>query len=136
MKFANRHSKRILTDAAGYLLLVAALLTGWLPGPGGIPLAAAGLGLLSIHNTWAKRLRNLVLERGGAITSTLFPKVPWIEWVYDGIALLLLCLTFWLGIRHASIWQVGLAVTTFFIALFIALVNRDRLQRIRGNHKR
>jgi len=48
MKQLNRHSKRIATDAAGYGLILLSLAVGWLPGPGGIPLLVAGLGLLSI----------------------------------------------------------------------------------------
>jgi hypothetical protein len=48
--------KRVATDTLGFLLILAGLLTGWLPGPGGIPLIVAGLGLLAINNQWAKNL--------------------------------------------------------------------------------
>jgi len=138
MDFVKRHGKRVLVDAAGYALILASILTGWLPGPGGIPLLIAGLGLLSINNTWAKRLRMLVVEHGGKIVKILFPRWPWLEWAYDIVALLLLTVTFLLALRHAHIWELGIATTAFFIALFIALTNRDRLNRLkqrRPKHK-
>jgi len=135
MNLLRRHSKRILTDAAGYFLIVAGIATGWLPGPGGIPLIVAGLGLLSINNAWAKSLRLWVVKNGGKAVDILFPKWPWVEWGYDIIAFLLLVLTFLLELHHASFWQMSLGVSAFFIALLIALTNRDRLKRLRAKHK-
>lgn len=131
MDFVRRNAKRIAIDGAGYLLILAGIATGWLPGPGGIPLVVGGLGLLSINNTWAKRLRIFVIENGGKAINILFPKWAWAEWAYDIIAFLLLALTLLLEIRHANLWQMGLGITAFFIALFIALTNRDRLNRFR-----
>jgi hypothetical protein len=136
MDFVRRNLKRILTDTAGYGLILAGILTGWLPGPGGIPLVVGGLGLLSINNLWAKRLRIFVLDHAGKAADVLFPKIPWIEWGYDVLVVLLFALTIALEWRHASIFQMGLGVSAFFIALLIALTNRDRLARLRGKHKR
>jgi hypothetical protein len=135
MDFIRRNLKRILTDAAGYALILAGILTGWLPGPGGIPLVAAGLGILSINNAWAKRLRVFVLDHAGKATQILFPKNPWAEWGYDVLTIALFGLTICLEARHASLWQQGLGVSAFFIALLIALTNRDRFNRLRGKHK-
>jgi hypothetical protein len=132
MNFVRRNAKRIAIDAAGYLLIIGGITTGWLPGPGGIPLIVAGLGLLSINNAWAKRLRIWVVQNGGRAVEILFPKWPWVEWGYDIVAFLLLVVTFLLEIRHAHLWEMGLGVTAFFIALFIALTNRDRLKRLRS----
>ncbi|HSX43178.1 MAG TPA: PGPGW domain-containing protein [Candidatus Saccharimonadales bacterium] len=136
MDFMRRNLKRILTDAAGYALIVAAILTGWLPGPGGIPLAIAGLGLLSINNEWARRIREWLVAHAGKLGDILFPKNSLVEWAYDLLAALLLALTFVLELRHASVIEMTLGVSAFFIALLIALSNRDRLKRLRGKHKR
>jgi hypothetical protein len=35
--------------------MVLAILLGWLPGPGGIPLFLVGLSLLAINHEWAKK---------------------------------------------------------------------------------
>ncbi len=54
----NDHSlaKRVLIDIAGFGLIVISPFIGWLPGPGGIAVFLAGLGLLSINHQWAKNL--------------------------------------------------------------------------------
>ena len=46
---------RLAVGIAGALLMVAALLTGWLPGPGGIPLFLLGLAVWASEFAWAKR---------------------------------------------------------------------------------
>ncbi len=132
MDFIKRNAKRIAIDAAGYGLIIAAALTGWLPGPGGIPLFIAGLGLLSINNEWAQRLRDYLLKHGGNLVKVIFPPNPWIQWLYDAIVVLLWILVAILAWQHAAVWQVTLAVSLFFLSLAIALLNRDRMQRIRS----
>ena len=131
----KRNAKRIAVDAAGYLLLIAAALTGWLPGPGGIPLALAGLGLLSINNEWARRLRTYLLDHGGKVVQVLFPKNRYVEWSYDILVFIVLGVVTWLALVHAAIWQISLAVGLFFIALAIALLNRDRYNRLKNSRK-
>ena len=118
---------RFLVDSAGYLLLLASALTGWLPGPGGLPLFIGGLGLLSIHNKWAQDLRDYVLNNGGKVVKMIFPKHPIAQWTYDLVAVALYVVAAFLAWRHAVWWQVSLAVSAFFLATFVALMNRDRL---------
>ena len=131
MSFIKQHAKRVATDAAGYLLIIAALLTGWLPGPGGIPLAIAGLGLLSINNEWARRLRDYLLKNGGKLVKIIFPPNPWIQWLYDIAVVSLWLLVAVLAYLHADLWQITLAVGLFFFATAIALLNRDRYERFK-----
>ena len=131
----QNHIKRIGIDAAGYLLIIAAGLTGWLPGPGGIPLLIAGLTLLSIHNAWAKNIREYLLQHGGKIVQVLFPKHPVAQWAYDAIALSLFGVSMYAGWHHEALWQVSLAAMAFFAATFIALMNRERLASIQRKRK-
>jgi Putative transmembrane protein (PGPGW) len=135
MNYLRKNAKRILTDTAGYGLILLGILTGWLPGPGGIPLVVGGLGLLSINNVWAKRLRIFVLDHAGKAATILFPKNPLAEWGYDVLVAILFAVTVLLEVHHASLFQMGLGASAFFIALLIALTNRDRLKRLRGKHK-
>lgn len=127
--------KRIITDTAGYLLIVGGVALGWLPGPGGIPLILAGLGLLSINNKWAKDLRDYLLKHGGKLVHVLFPDNPVVAFLYDLAVVLLLVLVSVLAWSHAAIWQISLAIALFFLALFIALMNRDRWGRLRGHQR-
>lgn len=55
--------KRIAIDIGGFGLILLGLLTGWLPGPGGIPLILAGLALLALNYVWAENLLNNVKKR-------------------------------------------------------------------------
>lgn len=137
MLTSNRRLRRILTDSAGYLLLVAALLTGWLPGPGGIPLALAGLGLLSVHNAWARRLRIYLLTHGSTIARRLFLDNPGLQLAYDIVVLALLgaaSIIFW---RRGDTWQVALGGSLCISAISIGLLNRRRGTRLvnRLKHK-
>jgi hypothetical protein len=131
MDFLRRNMKRIAIDVAGYLLILAAGLTGWLPGPGGIPLLIAGLGLLSINNEWARRLRDYLLKHGGKLVKIIFPPIPIVQWLYDIIVVLLWILVFILAEKHAALWQVTLAISLFFISLAIAVLNRERVSRFK-----
>lgn len=52
--------KPVIFIVGGFFLLVSAL-TGWLPGPGGIPLFLVGIAILSTEFRWAKRVRDIVM---------------------------------------------------------------------------
>lgn len=127
--------KRIGTDIAGYFLILLGIGIGWLPGPGGIPLVVAGLGLLSIHNAWAQKLRDYALQHGGKMIRILFPANRLIELLYDLVVVIILILVTVLAWQHAAIWEKSLAIALFFVALFIALMNRQRLERLRARRK-
>ena len=45
----------------GLLFVIAAGLTGWLPGPGGSPLFLSGVAILATEFVWAERLKQWVL---------------------------------------------------------------------------
>jgi hypothetical protein len=134
MQLLRRNLKRILTDAAGYALILLGIALGWLPGPGGIPLIIAGLGLLSINNEWARRLRRYLLDHGGKFIKLLFPPNPFMQWLYDAVTVLLLVLVAGLTWMHSHLWQISLATAMFFLALFVAAMNRDRYARFKRKH--
>lgn len=136
MKWVRRHLRRIGTDAAGYLLLLAALLTGWLPGPGGIPLALAGLWLLSMYNPWARRLRRYVVGYGGGFVSKLVFGSKLLRTIYDIAILLLLssaAVLFW---RHGAHWQVALGSVLVGVAIGLGFLGWQRYSRLLSPFKR
>jgi hypothetical protein len=45
----------------GMLFVLAAAATGWLPGPGGIPLFLIGIAILASEFAWAERIRDRIL---------------------------------------------------------------------------
>lgn len=131
VNFFKRHAKRIVIDSAGYGLIVLGVLLSPVPGPGGLPLILAGLALLSINNSWAERLRLYVLEHGGKMVKLLFPSTTWVQWLYDVLVVVLLILVGVLAWQHQAVWQISLSVSMFFLAVFVALMNRDRLKSIK-----
>lgn len=53
--------RKPLVLVTGTLFIIAAGLTGWLPGPGGIPLFLVGIAILATEFAWAKRVRDKVI---------------------------------------------------------------------------
>jgi len=47
---------RVVVGCVGAFLILLGAATGWLPGPGGIPLVLAGLAVLASEFAWAHRL--------------------------------------------------------------------------------
>ena len=54
--------RKPLVFIIGLLLVIAAGLTGPLPGPGGIPLFLIGITILASEFAWAERVKNYVLK--------------------------------------------------------------------------
>jgi ABC-type multidrug transport system fused ATPase/permease subunit len=135
MSVFRQRVKRVAADAAGYGLILLGIASGWLPGPGGIPLVLAGLGLLSINNEWAARFRKFIFKHSGRLRQILFPRQPVAQWAYDIFTVLLLILVAILAWNHNAIWQISLGIFLFFLSLLIAGYNRDRLVRLRHKDK-
>ena len=121
--------KRIAIDTAGYGLIILGLLFGWLPGPGGIPLILAGLGLLSIYNPWAKKLLRLAKDRGNDALYVLFPKNYLVEIIHDIVVIILLILSAWILIYHRTYINTGIAIALIAIAVVDFSVNRERFKK-------
>lgn len=47
---------RVVVATVGVLVIILAMSIGWLPGPGGIPLAIIGLAILASEFVWAHHL--------------------------------------------------------------------------------
>lgn len=123
----HKRVKRVGTDIAGYSLILLGLATGWLPGPGGIPLILAGLGLLSIHNTWAKHIKVFFLERGSEYMSYVFPADKRAQGAHDVLAATLFCVGMITFFVASAAWQFGLAVSCIALSVVDFLYNRDRI---------
>lgn len=54
--------RRPVVLVVGSLLIIASALTGWLPGPGGIPLFLLGVAVLATEFERARQFRDLILR--------------------------------------------------------------------------
>lgn len=64
--------KIIIFDTLAIIFMIVALLTGWLPGPGGIPLFIVGLTLFAINHEWAEKYVNLLREYADKLGDLIF----------------------------------------------------------------
>jgi len=132
----KKYAKRVGIDAAGYGLIILGLALGWLPGPGGIPLILGGLGLLSIHNRWARRILQYIKINGLKFMQYIFPENPWIKALHDIAAVCLVI--FAVVILQAKITYVTVAIAIALVALGIVdfLYNRKRWHSFKKSIKK
>jgi hypothetical protein len=129
-------AKRILIDTAGVLLIILAGLTGWLPGPGGLPLLIVGLSLLATNHQWAERMLLSVKRNSNKLADTIFDAHPAVKWGIDlvGIALIAGAVTLCMQATRSIIYSA--AFSLFLLAIVLLLANRRRFATIRGWFKR
>lgn len=123
----KKQIKRISYDIAGVTLIIASPLLGWLPGPGGIPLFLAGLGLLAVHNEWAQKLLHWAKKHAEDFLDIIFPlDNNKIQNIHDiiGFCLLSVALILFLTLNPPIIY----ILPAMFLAsgLFWVLYNRRR----------
>lgn len=127
--------KRIGTDLAGYGLILLGLATGWLPGPGGIPLILAGLGILSINNHWAKRLLHYIGENGSKLMKLLFPDNKWVQIAHDVLVVALLGGALYLLLYQRNVFTIGACIALVALATADFLYNRNRFDTFKQKTK-
>ena len=119
-------------NCLGFGLLVLALIVGPLPGPGGTPLILAGLGILSINNSWAVRLRQYLINHHQSVSTFLFPANAWMIFLWDVIGAVFLGSGLSLAVNVGGRWGHIFASPLLAIALLIWASNHQRGQRIAG----
>jgi small-conductance mechanosensitive channel len=128
--------KKIAIDLLGVLLIIASVLFGWLPGPGGVPLLIAGLSLLATNHEWARRLLDKVKETGVRIMDIIFNDHPVIAFMIDATAVTLLVITALLiGQQRGGIFT-SIAVLAGFVGVGLLLGNRKRINKLNRFVKR
>lgn len=128
--------KIIVLDTLGVLLIIAAGLFGWIPGPGGVPLFLAGLALLSINHPWAARLLQRAKNGGSKIMTLLFPQTGLLPYMYDLGGVLLLAVALYVLNAYTQNLVRSAAFIVLFVSLGILVSNRQRLQWLIQHLKR
>ena len=128
--------KRIVFDIFGYLLILMAILFGWLPFVGGIPLFLTGLKILSIHNSWAQKLFDYARKNLTRFANAFFKEHPLLIILYDATSFLFLLIGIKLLIIYDFYWVQVLASIILVIAISLLLGNKKRLQRLTNKHNK
>lgn len=131
-----RFWKVAIFDTLGVLCMIGAILTGWLPGPGGIPLFIIGLSLFAINHDWAERYIDLLQNYADRLGDYIFVKNPKVQILYDLLAPILLATGIYLLSRHSAVWMISLGISLSFLGLTIFLGNRNRWGRLKAKFKR
>ena len=123
--------KSIAIDTLGVLLIIASALTGWLPGPGGIPLLIIGLSLLATNHEWAERLLTKVKTTGGKFSESFFNGHPLVKLTVDVVGILLIAGAVLLVTYFTDSVYRSAAISLVAVAIFLLLGNRNRLKALK-----
>lgn len=86
---------RVFVGIVGVFLLLLAGATGWLPGPGGIPLALIGLAVLASEFEWAQRLLQRVKVWVHRLTSWTGKQPGWLKLLGSIVLIACVLLVIW-----------------------------------------
>lgn len=128
--------KVIVLDTLGVAVMIAAILTGWLPGPGGVPLFILGLSLLAINHEWAKRYIHKIQDYIKKLSDQVFSDDPYQQLGYDIICPLMIAGGGFLLWRYSAPWLVSVGIFLVFTGIVTILGNRGRWQRFKKWFKR
>jgi uncharacterized protein (TIGR02611 family) len=105
---------RILVAVVGSLLILLGAATGWLPGPGGIPLALLGLAVLASEYEWAHRLLQWAKEKVHEAGERARRQPRWVRWLGGVATAAAVVAVLWLGLAVLGVpgWFPGQVTAT------------------------
>lgn len=122
--------RHFVFDFIGVVLILLSPTLGWLPGPGGIPLLLGGLGFLSVHHDWAKKLILYIKKNGLKISKQIFREHTTLQAAYDVLSFLLFAGGVYLVVAYTKNITLSLAIISIFTGLALFLGNRRRLDTL------
>ena len=120
--------RKPFTFALGLVLICVAPLVGWIPGPGGIIVFLAGIGVLASEFDWAENLKEFFLKTVPKEIKNRWRPTPKWELVFDFTAIALLIGA--LFAARQNWWAPVLSLGIGGVCLF--LFNRERLTRLKN----
>lgn len=127
----HRLAKRLAIDIGGFGLILLGLLTGWLPGPGGIPLVLAGLGLLSLNYEWAEKILKNFDKKRIEYTERYLNADPLTARIIDVMSLIMLTASIWLIFFQGMLALKGLGIGLSIVSIYMLGANQHRFQKFR-----
>lgn len=130
MRLRRKHFRRIGIDIAGFGLIILSPFAGLLPGPGGLPVFIAGLGILALNYDWAKRLVDNFEQKYNDFVQKHLVNNKKVSRTVDLLSLIILFTgLFTLLNAELRFFQVmGLGLTSF--SIFVIISNQDRFRRL------
>jgi hypothetical protein len=122
--------KRIAIDIGGFGLILLGLLTGWLPGPGGIPLVLAGLALLSLNYEWAERILKDFDRKRIEYTERYLNADPRTARIIDVLCLAMIVGGSWLLYTQTSLTPKALGAGLILLGIVTIASNQKRFSKL------
>ena len=122
--------QRIAFDIAGFGLMIAAPFLGWLPGPGGIPMFVAGLGLVALNHEWAENMLRDFEKKREAYTEKYLMASPKVSLTIDIAGLLIMVAGAFVAINTTSSLIRLIAFGSISLTIIVLLSNQKRFERI------
>ncbi len=134
MARVKHYLQLIIFDTLAVLCMIGALLTGWLPGPGGIPLFIAGLGLLAINHEWAERYIDLLREYADRLGELIFR--PRLYRFFDLLSPTLIIWGLYIILDILYPWTNAMGAFMISMGVVVFFGNRNRWGRLKKKFKR
>lgn len=139
-KLSKKQLKRIGIDIAGFGLIIISPFTGLLPGPGGIPVFLAGLGILSLNYKWAKDLLKNFEEKYNDFVEKYLVGNKKVALTIDIISVLTIASGIFILLNASQVIVVGFAFGMTSFGVIILASNQRRFERLKKRifkkHKR
>lgn len=136
MKKLFRFWKIVIFDVVGVALMLLAIATGWLPGPGGIPLFIIGLSILAIHHDWAQRYIDKIKDYVESIGKQIFTDNKDAQLAYDVICPVMVVGGAYLLWLHNSTWQITVGLFLMITGTTVLTGNRKRFHNFKKIFKK
>ncbi len=129
MKKVHGIAKRIIIDLLGFGLIILSPFVGILPGPGGIIIFFAGLGILSNNYAWAQKILHEIRDKGEDIAEKYIYSSRTVSWLLDILAICLLTVGILLLLHLPDGILRDSCVGLITLSLVIFFVNKKRFGR-------
>ena len=114
--------------------MLLAIATGWLPGPGGIPLFIIGLSILAIHHDWAQKYIDKIKDYVEYIAKQVFTEDKDVQLAYDIICPFMVIGGIYLLLLHNDLCQITVGIFLVVTGVTILSGKRKRFQNFKKTH--
>lgn len=128
-RIKKKHVKRIGIDIAGFGLIIISPFVSLLPGPGGLPVFIAGLGILSLNYKWARRLLQNFEQKYKNFVDKYLVSNKKIARLIDLLCLVIIITGVIIVINSNHLIFKGLGIGLVSFSVLILVSNQKRLDR-------
>lgn len=128
-RLGKKHVKRIGIDVAGFGLLAVSPFLGLLPGPGGVLVFAAGLGILSLNYAWAKNLLDNFEQKYKEFVDKYLVNNKKVARITDLLSLTTICIGLFMIFNTDHFIFRGFGIGCICFGFIVLISNQKRLGR-------